>query len=306
MERRDGVDVLKILGKVKARRLWVAGLSAVAALLAGAVSPAYAGASQTATTSQASFWYTISSGESFTQAAHQAAQNSSAVVPAIERMVQQVKSGKTVTVPEGTRNGVTDVHATESSLQAALNSARSVPAHTANTTAQAATAPQDFEVMGFGCNPLSNGDASWCEMPFELDGGFCDGDTCENTDRITGRLTVDPANKTSRASYNLTYVHQATTRFTNIHFQWWTLCYRGLEECGTANTRNLNGNSHGTFNPTSNVKLSRGSKVTHAFSLWARFTPTARYYNSNAKTGTATCSPTAPESPNECLYPAVI
>jgi hypothetical protein len=90
------------------------------------VSPAYAGASLTAATSQDSFWYTITSGDSFTQAAHQAAQNSGAVVPAIEQMMQQVKSGKTVTVPEGTRNGVTNARATESSLQAALNSARSV------------------------------------------------------------------------------------------------------------------------------------------------------------------------------------
>jgi hypothetical protein len=301
-----GVTVLKSFRKAKYRRLWMAGLSAAVALFAGALSPAYAGASQAAETSQNSFWYTITSGESFTQAVHQAAQTSNSVVPAIEQMMQQVKSGKTVTVPEGTRTSVTDIHATESDLQAALNSARSVPAHTAYTTAIAATAPKDFEIMGYGCNPLSNGDASWCEMPFELDGGFCDGDTCDNTDRITGRLTVDPANQVSRASYNLTYVHQGTARFSNIHFQWWVLCYRGLDECGSANTRNYAGNSHGTFNPKSNVKLSRGSMVTHAFSLWARFAPTARYYNSNARTGTANCTPTGPEPSNQCLYPGVL
>lgn len=282
------------------------GIAASVVLFAGALSPAYAGASQTAKTSQSSFWYTITSGETFTQAAHQAAQVSNSVVPAIEQMMQQVKSGKTVTVPEGTRTGVTHVHATESDLQAALSSARSVPAHTAYTTALAATPPNEFEVMGFGCNPLGDGDASWCEMPFELDGGFCDGDTCDNTDKIVGRITVDPANQVSRASYNLTYVHQGTARFSNIHFQWWVLCYRGLEECGSANTRNLNGNSHGTFNPRSKFKLSRGSKVTHAFSLWARFAPTARYYNSNARTGTANCAPTGPEPSNQCLYPGVL
>ena len=117
---------------------------------------------------------------------------------------------------------------------------------------------------------------------------------------------MDPANKVSRASYNLTYVHQGTARFSKMHFQWWVLCYRGLDECGSANTGNLNGNSHKTFNMTSTVKLSRGSKVTHALTLWALFAPTGRFYNSDASTGTANCSPTGPEPSNQCLYPSVL
>jgi hypothetical protein len=108
---------------------------------------------------------------------------------------------------------------------------------------------------------------------------------------------VDPGAETSRVVYKSLYVPDHFD-FTQVHFEWWTLCYHSAEVCGTANAPSFAGNSTGRFFPTSSVIL-YGDRLAHAFALWAFFEPTGRWYASRGRTGTATCA----EAPDRaCVY----
>jgi hypothetical protein len=247
------------------------------------------------------FWVVITPGESFGEAART---SGGAVAATVRGMVRRAEAGKTVLVPEGTRHGVHNVRASVSELRAALSEARSL-GHRANVRTAGViprTSPNEYPIRGEGCNQLGNGFASWCNMRFELDGAFCAPGGCETTDTLRAKVTVDPATKTSRVSYNSTYAYQPhDPNFSNIHFEWWVLCYRGEDDCGSDNTSDFFGNSSGTFFPTSTKDL-HGDTVTHALTLRALFAPNGSYYADNAKTAGAFCDPVPPEPSNQCLY----
>jgi hypothetical protein len=68
------------------------------------------------------------------------------------------------------------------------------------------------------------------------------------------------------------------------------MCYASLGICGTGNTNSFPGTSHGTFKPTSNVKL-YDSHMAHAFEFWGFFEPTQQWIGNPGRTGTALCGP---------------
>jgi hypothetical protein len=159
-----------------------------------------------------------------------------------------------------------------------------------------AVEPKDFPPNGFGCNMASDYYASWCGK-YILRGVYCDAEGCTTEDEITVKITVDPGVKTSRVVYKSLYSPDHN-HFTQIHFEWWTLCHHSAEVCGTASTPSFAGNSHGPFFPTSNVDLYR-DRLAHAFELWAFFGPTGKWIGNPGRTGTATCA----EKPDRaCVY----
>jgi hypothetical protein len=138
--------------------------------------------------------------------------------------------------------------------------------------------------------------ASWCGK-YILRGVYCDADGCTIEDQITTKITVDPGVELSRVSYQSIYSPNHFS-FTQIHFEWWTLCYHSAEVCGTDNTPSFAGTSHGRFLTTSSVEL-YGDRLAHAFELWAFFEPTGKSIGNPGRTGTATCA----ERPDRaCVY----
>ncbi len=288
------------------RFLWVSTVTAV--LLVPALTSAAVPA-QSASREVHGFWYVITPGESFAGAVRHATGASGGQVTAtVQDMIRRVEAGRTVMVPEGTRDGVHLVPATVPELRAALAAARSVGSGSGRSAARLARIPDphDFPIRGQGCNPVTwRGNrywASWCKMPFELDGGVCD-PSCHNTDVLKARLLVDPGTTTSRASRSGSYTYQSgNPRFSNIHFEWWTFCFNSEQECGTGNTPNFFGNSSGTFNMTSSKDL-HNSRIRHAFVFWAYFVPNNQWTPDEAKTWKGICKPSDANS-NQCLYPA--
>jgi len=257
------------------------------------------------------FWVVTAPGESFIDAArHAVGAPGSQVAATVRGMISRVKAGKSVLVPEGTRRDVRLVPATVPELRAALAAgppAGSGPGAGAAVRLTLIPDPHDYPIRGQGCHPVTwRGQrfwASWCKMPFALNGEFCDPNGCTITDKLRTRLLVDPGTKTSRVSRTSTYTYQAGhPRFTNIHIEWWTLCFKSEQECGTGNTKAFFGNSSGTFNVTSSRDL-HNSRIRHAFTLWAFFTPNGMWANDNAKTWKGICKPRSSGS-NQCLYPA--
>jgi hypothetical protein len=166
----------------------------------------------------------------------------------------------------GTGPSITSVAATSAELRAALSAA-----------AMPSTEPKDFLPNGFGCNEASDHYASWCGK-YILRGEYCDAEGCTIEDQITTKITVDPGAESSRVVYKSLYVPDHFD-FTQIHFEWWTLCFHSAEVCGTGNTPSFAGNSSGPFFPTSSVIL-YGDRLAHAFDLWAFFEPTGQWYAS--------------------------
>jgi hypothetical protein len=263
------------------------------------------------------FWAVTVPGESFTGSAVQAARvPGSHVAATISGMIRAVEAGKTVLVPEGTSHGVHLVPATVSGLRtarAAVGLAGSRPGTGAAgelsrlSSAVDPTDPHTFSILGNGCHPVTwRGTrhwASWCKMPFQIDGNFCDPNGCTITDVLKTRLLVDPGTRSSRVSRTSTYRYQAGhRRFTEIHIEWWTLCFKNEVECGTGNTPTFFGNSKGTFTVTSTRDL-HNSRIRHGFTLWAFFVPDGMWAPSSAKTWKGICKPKSSGS-NQCLYPA--
>ena len=233
------------------------------------------------------FWAVAAPGQSFTAVVQEAAASPrhQPVIATIDAMLPRIAQGYAVYVPEGMNQSVVSVAATSAELHAAL-SAATIPS----------TGPKDFPPNGFGCNEASDHYASWCGK-YKLNGEYCDPDGCIIKDRITTRITVDPGVQRSRVFYKSLYSPD-NYDFTQIHFEWWTLCYSSAEVCGAGNTRQFSGNSHGTFLATSRGYL-YGERVAHAFDLWAFFEPTEQWVPSPGRTGTATCA----EKPDTaCVY----
>jgi hypothetical protein len=230
-------------------------------LVAGAGSDASASTDSSPSTQTLGFWVAAAPGESFAAMVRDAAAS-----PRHQPVI-----------------------ATSAELRAALSAALSV-------AAMPSTEPKDFLPNGFGCNEASDHYASWCGK-YILRGEYCDAEGCTIEDQITTKITVDPGAESSRVVYKSLYVPDHFD-FTQIHFEWWTLCYHSAEVCGTGNTRSFAGNSSGPFFPTSSVIL-YGDRLAHAFALWAFFAPTGQWYASRGRTGTATCA----EAPDRaCVY----
>ena len=264
--------------------------------LTGAAAPAHS-----APSAPDGFWAVTTTGQSFADSASRVTgPSASQVAPTINAMISRVEAGHTVLVPEGNGGDVRLASATVPELRAAL-------AAIGPSRLLQIPPPNDYPIRGKGCNPVTWNRqrwwASWCQMPFQIDGEFCDPEGCTVTDVLKTRLLVDPGAKVSRVSRTSTYSYQAGQRhFTNIHIEWWTLCFKNGVECGTANTTDFDGNSSGTFNPTSSRTL-RNSRIRHAFTLWAFFVPDSMWQPDNAKTWLGYCKPASAHS-NQCLYPA--
>jgi hypothetical protein len=233
------------------------------------------------------FWSLAASGQSFTAMVQNAAASPrhQPVIATIDAMLARTAQGRAVYLPEGTSSSIGRVTATSAELRAALSAA-----------AMPATEPKDFPPNGFGCNMAAEHYASWCGK-YILRGEYCDADGCTIKDEITTRITVDPGVQRTRVFYQSIYSPN-NLDFTQIHFEWWALCYHSAEVCGTDNAPSFPGNSHGTFLAITSVSL-YGDRLAHAFELWAFFEPTGKWVGNPGRTGTATCA----EKPDRtCVY----
>jgi hypothetical protein len=126
--------------------------------------------------------------------------------------------------------------------------------------------PNEFSRRGGTCND----NRSWCNLKLELAAEYCNPEGCQQTDRVTARLTVNPGVKRSMVSFTSIYAPDDHS-FIEIHFEWWVLCFNVERECGTSNTRSFDGSGSGKFYPDSTIDL-YDSRITHGFTLWAYFT----------------------------------
>jgi hypothetical protein len=178
------------------RKLWW--VSGVVAVLAASALTSVAAPARSAAPGASGFWAVTVPGESFTDSAVQAAGvPGSHVAATISGMIRAVEAGKTVLVPEGTSQGVHLVPATVSGLQAAhaavgLASSRPGTGAAGELSGLSRVVeprnPHTFKILGNGCHPVTwrgaRSWASWCSIPFEIDGGFCDVNGCEGTRRV--------------------------------------------------------------------------------------------------------------------------
>jgi len=260
-------------------------------LVAGAGSGASASTDSSSSTQTLGFWIVAAPGQSFAAMVRDAAASPrhQPVAATLDAMLARTAQGHTVYVPGGTGPSITSAAATSAELRAALSAALSA-------AAMPSTEPKDFLPNGFGCNEASDHYASWCGK-YILRGEYCDAEGCTIEDQITTKITVDPGAESSRVVYKSLYLPN-NLDFTQIHFEWWTLCFHSAEVCGTGDTRSFAGNSSGPFFPTSSVIL-YGDRLAHAFALWAFFEPTGQWYASRGRTGSATCA----EAPDRaCVY----
>jgi hypothetical protein len=72
-------------------------------------------------------------------------------------------------------------------------------------------------------------------------------------------------------------------------FEWYTMVYSGLDQCGTANTSDINANGNGLFYPTCS-QTTYGYLLTHGFHLWGYLIPTEAFVPDQARTGSARCA----------------
>lgn len=236
----------------------------------------------------AGFWVVTNLSESFTAMAVQAAETSpAAVAPTLRAMVSRVEAGHPVYVPWGNADNIASVRASRAELVQAL---AAVTANRARVGAAPAAAhippPKEYPVRGAICAKTAK--RAWCNLVLELAASYCDPEGCKQTDKMTVRITVNPAVETSRASFNALYFPDDHS-FAGFHFQWWVLCFAVERECGSANTKSFGGSTHGYFDMKSDGELFH-SRVTHAITLWGLFIRNGRYYNDDAKTGTAFCA----------------
>lgn len=275
-------------------------VAAFAVIPSAAASTQPAGASSAATPA-AGFWAVITPNASFTAAADVASLTSGAAVAhTIGAMLNRVDSGAQVNIAQGTGSDIVTARATRAGLEGTLTSletsssaVKSAIQARMSPDIPAIPPPHEYPVRGNDCNNKR----SWCDMKFELAAVYCTEEGCETKDRITVKLTVDPGVKASRASFSSLYSPDDHS-FTEIHFEWWVLCYRGENQCGSDNTNSWSGTGSHTFTMTSDVYL-YNDRVTHALTLWALFIRNGRWYNDDAKTGTAVCA----KKPNRyCVY----
>jgi hypothetical protein len=136
------------------------------------------------------------------------------------------------------------------------------------------TSPSQWPIRGVGCHPTPDHYTAWCGK-YIIAGEFCDPNGCTIKDKVTATITDNPGVKTSLVSYNSLYSPD-NFDFTQIHFEWFTLCYAGLNICGSGNTNSFPGTSHGTFKPTSNVHL-YDSHMAHGLVFWGFFEPLQKW-----------------------------
>jgi hypothetical protein len=261
------------------------------------ISPAQA---QQNPTTQHQFWIVITSGESFMDAVQQAARapDGGQVVTTLKEMVRRAEAGHTVYVPRVGRHGVVNVTATVSQLQATLAAVHSLSPES--------LVPQKFDVEGDGCNPYIYNRvsyfASWCDMNYNIESEICNPEGCTDINQINATLKVDPGSTGgSRVSYTSQYYHEGPSYFTDIHFEWWTLCYRNALTCGSDNTKNFSGAGNGTFTTNSGSINLHNDQITIAVAYLALFTPNGQTYSIGFKTPMGYCLPESSDS-NQCLF----
>jgi hypothetical protein len=292
-------SVRAILAGAGRRSAVLAGALALAggALFCGSAGPANAAATSAEAVQSSGFLALATPGESFAQIAQAAARSSGPRVAAtIEAMAVRVSQGFSVDVPQGTKDGVTNGPATAAELTAALGAARSV---TAQPAAEPAADPREFPINGVGCHQASEYYAAWCGK-YQFTETECNPEGCTVINKLVVKITVNPGVKTSLVSYTSTYFYLPSVGrlYTDIHFEWWVLCFSSSRQCGTANSKNFEGNSKGKFYPKSNQYL-YGDRMTNAFELWIKFVPNGNFYGQEGKTGTALCD----EKPETaCVY----
>jgi hypothetical protein len=253
-----------------------------------AVAAAGAGTHSGTSADTSGFWVVSNLNESFTAMAVQAAKTSPAtVVPTLRAMVSRVEEGHPVYVPQGSADNIASVRASRAELVQALAALTAKRARVgAVPTAARIPPPKEYPVRGAICAKTAK--RAWCNLVLELAASYCDPEGCQQTDKMTVRITVNPAVETSRASFNALYFPDDHS-FAGFHFQWWVLCFAVQRECGSANTKSFGGSTHGYFDMKSDGALYH-SRVTHAITLWGLFIRNGRYYNDDAKTGTAFCA----------------
>lgn len=285
-------------GRYKVKRSW--GVLALSLPIITAMALATGASASTVNnhqqTGNPSFGVLLTPGQSFTAVVRNAAASprKQPVAATIEAMLERVAQGRRVYVPEGTRYSIVNVPATRFVLRAALRAAMS--AARLRRTPQVLKAPKDWPINGVGCHPTPDHYTAWCGK-YIIEGGVCDPSGCPVTDKVTAKTTDNPGVKTSLVSYNSLYSPD-NFNFTQIHFEWFTLCYAGLNTCGSGNTNSFPGTSHGTFKPTSNAYL-YDSHMAHAFELWGFFEPLQEWVGDPGRTGTALCGP---KSNPGCYY----
>lgn len=234
------------------------------------------------------FWLAAAPGESFKEMVVIAATGGQAqgIGPTIAAMLSRVKRGEPVTIPSGSSGSVVNVPATAAVLKAALQAEQAVAGSRSLSQRELPVSPSadpgSWPIFGYGCNPGTHGYFSWCidkiNRRFEIVAEKCNPD-CEVKDRIDiTSFTVDPTSTgTTRVRYQALYSPD-NGDFIDVHFEWWTLCYRSFTECGHKNTPNFNPNGPGSFNPSPipNRDL-HGDYVTFAAILWGYLTKTGQW-----------------------------
>jgi hypothetical protein len=214
-------------------------------------------------------------------------------------MIMQVRAGRTVYIPQGAQL----VRASLSQLETTLAQVKSLQ------PAPFDQHPESFPIVGGGCNETvyqgSDYYTSWCKMQFELVGGECGPDGCENTDILRQFLTVDPGSapySSSRVGRTGTYTYiPGDPNFDFIHFEWWSLCYSSFVWCDTSNTVNFFGNSVENYVFDNGGNDLHNDLLTHGFILWANFTPLDESREAPGRTQSAYCLPESADT-NQCLY----
>jgi hypothetical protein len=255
------------------------------------------------------FWLVITPGESFSEAARNAALTSGGgqVTATIEEMLKKVEAGQAVYVPQGTRDSVTSVRATIAQLKSALSASGSLYSRRVQVRHAAAMSHimLDPPISGNGCGTINKGgvkvDPTWCNLKLAIDGDDCD-PVCEDVDNLRANVTTNPGALVSSSPYTVTNVVSTgySSVFTDVHINWNTLCYSNGQECGHGTTGNINPNSSDVMNPTSDSGMWT-YRISHSYYLWALFIPNGGSYSSAALTGTATCE--AESQGNQCFYP---
>lgn len=286
MHRSIGVP-----GKIIA---FISALTLTAGLVA--MAPASAHAALGGESKTPGFWIVITSGETFAQAVSQVPRNSRVQAQSTIRwMLRSAEAGHRIIIPEGTPNSVVSVSASRSGLAAALATTehkRPAAKYSAHDRSPAVS-PSAFPVRGAACG----NNRAWCNLTLEVAGAFCGPSGCTQTDKITARLTNNPGATGSMTSWTSIY-SPYDGNFTGVHFEWFTMMWESQTLCESGNTTSGTGNGSGKFFPACSGTLYH-SRITHGFTLWADFLPTAQEFGDSAKTGTAYCA-SAPDT--YCTY----
>jgi hypothetical protein len=130
-------------------------------------------------------------------------------------------------------------------------------------------------------------------------------DDCVETDRLQGRVTINPGALISRIDYNILYSPNSGG-FVGSHFEWWSIVDGDPDL--TANFPNdgsglyPNGPSSGIFNATSD-EGAHGRSLAHAVLLWGDFhwqDGGQSFLRAGGRTDRAFCASDPPD--NSCLY----